>query len=149
MRWPCWASYSADGCLHRLSNAAEFVAPREVEVDLPSLTGQLSALLAQLRQQHGVVYRSRTWIDVVLPEAGFGDHDRTLARDLLAAAALDAGGVRADVGRLSESYSRDEIVATSVALIEAGRRVLAGCEQSTDRQAPRQSDPSCWPASAC
>ncbi|MGZ4722640.1 MAG: hypothetical protein ACXVIQ_13035 [Ilumatobacteraceae bacterium] len=135
-----------------LSQSAEragLVAPREVEVDLPSLTGQLSALLAILRQQHGVVYRSRTWIEVALPEAGFGDHDPTLARDLLAAAALDAGGVRADVGKLSELHSRGDIVATSVALIEAVRRVLASCEQSTDRQAPRQSDPSCWPASAC
>ena len=125
------------------------VAPRPVEVDLPSLTGQLSALLAQLRQQYGVVYRTRTWIEVVLPAAGFGLHDPTLSRDLLAAAALDAGGVRADVGKLSEAYSRDDIVATSSELIEAVQHVLATCERSTDQHAPRPSDPSCWPASAC
>ncbi len=139
---------------HRLMSSprtqpAEVVAPLPVEVDLPSLTGQLSALLAQLRQQYGVVYRTRTWIEIVLPAAGFGDHDPTLARDLLAAAALDAGGVRADVGKLSESYSRDDIVATSSALIDAVQHVLATCERSTDQQASRPSDPSCWPASAC
>ena len=128
---------------------AELVAPRSVEVDLPSLTGQLSALLAQLRQQYGVVYRTRTWIEVVLPASGFGVHESTLTRDLLAAAALDAGGVRADVGKLSEAYARDDIVATSTALIEAVRSVLASCELSTDQQALRPSDPSCWPASAC
>ena len=127
----------------------ELVAPRPVEVDLPSLTGQLSALLAQLRHQYGVVYRTRTWIDVVLPAAGLGPVDPTLARDLLAAAALDAGGVRADVRKLSEASSRDDIVATSTALIEAVQSVLATCEVSTDQQAPRPSDPSCWPASAC
>ncbi len=137
---------------HKSSPSAmrvELVAPRAVEVDLPSLTGQLSALLAQLRQQYGVVYRTRTWIEVVLPASGFGLHDSTLARDLLAAAALDAGGVRADVGKLSEAYARDDIVATSTSLIEAVRSVLARCELSTDQQAPRPSDPSCWPASAC
>jgi hypothetical protein len=127
----------------------ELVAPRPVEVDLPSLTGQLSALLAQLRQQYGVVYRTRTWIEAVLPGAGIGLLDPTLVRDLLAAAALDAGGVRADVRKLSEAYSRDDIVAASTALIEAVQRVLATCERSTDQQAPRPSDPSCWPASAC
>jgi hypothetical protein len=128
---------------------AEVAAPLPVEVDLPSLTGQLSALLAHLRQQYGVVYRTRTWIEVVLPAAGFYIKDPTLARDLLAAAALDAGGVRADIAQLADSRSRDEIVAASSSLIEAVQKVLAMCEQSTDQQAPRQSDPSCWPASAC
>ena len=128
---------------------AAVVAPGPVEVDLPSLTGQLSARLAQLRQQYGVVYRTRTWIEVVLPAAGFGSHDPTLARDLLAAAALDAGGVRADVAKLSEAYSREDIVAASTELIEAVQRVLGTCERSTDQHAPRPSDPSCWPASAC
>lgn len=131
------------------TGSSEVVAQMPVEVDLPSLTGQLSLELAQLRQQHGVVYRTRTWIEVVLPAAGFGHHDPTLARDLLAAAALDAGGVRADVSKLSEAYSRSDIVATSSALIEAVQHVLATCEQATDQQAPRPSDPSCWPASAC
>jgi hypothetical protein len=95
------------------------------------------------------VYRTRTWIEVVLPAAGFHVNDPTLARDLLAAAALDAGGVRADVAKLAGSRPRDEIVAASSSLIEAVQKVLATCEQSTDQQAPRQSDPSCWPASAC
>jgi hypothetical protein len=136
--------------VHRLpTQTHEVLARRPVEVDLPSLTGQLSALLAQLRRQHGVAYRTRTWIDVVLPSAGADIGDPTLARDLLAAAALDAGGIRADVAGLVEAHSRDDIVATSSALIEAVLSVLAACEQSTDQQAPRPSDPSCWPASAC
>ena len=125
------------------------VAPQAVEVDLPSLTGQLSTLLAQLRQQHGVVYRTRTWIEVVLPGAGADLNDPMLARDLLAAAALDAGGVRADVAGLAESHSRDEIVATISVVIGAVQRVLAACEQSIDGRAPRPSDQSCWPASVC
>ena len=125
------------------------VAPCPVELDLPSLTGQLSALLADLRQHHGVVYTTRTWIEIVLPAAGADLQDQTLARDLLAAAALDAGGIRADVAAIAESHSRDDIVATSSALIEAVRHVLATCDQSTDLRTPRPSDPSRWPASAC
>lgn len=129
--------------------ADEDIAPAPVEDDLPSLTGQLSAVLAELRQQHGVVYRSRTWIEVVLPAAGFTPPDPALARDLLAAAALDAGGVRADVAKLSETHTRDEIVAASTALINAVQSVLARCAPSNDSPHPPRSDPSCWPASAC
>jgi hypothetical protein len=127
----------------------EIVVQQSIEVDLPSLTGQLSLLLSQLREQHGVVYRTRTWIEEVLPSAGAELTDPTLARDLLAAAALDAGGIRADVAGLTASHSRADIVATSSSLIAAMQEVLATCVQSTSHRAPRPSDPSCWPPSVC
>ncbi|MEA3183991.1 MAG: hypothetical protein QOC57_2346 [Ilumatobacteraceae bacterium] len=116
--------------------------------DLPSLTGQLSGVLAQLRR-HGVAYRTRTWIQVVLPDAGAQLAAPALARDLLAAAALDAGGIRADVATVSMSHSREEIVASSRELLDALLRVLADCESTSHRQPVRASDPSCWPATSC
>lgn len=115
-------------------------------VDLPTLTGQLSGVLAQLRQLHGVAYRTRTWIDEILPAYGPPLVDPTLVRDLLAAAALDAGGIRADVAGLAESHSRDDLVAAGTALLEALQNALKACEGS-DQPSPRPSDPSCWPAS--
>jgi hypothetical protein len=134
----------------RQSTEPSEIGPRQpAELDLPSLTGQLSALLAQLRLHYGVAYKTRTWIEVVLPGAGFDIADPTLSRDLLAAAALDAGGIRADVAGLAEAHSRREIVAALTSLIAAVQNVLDGCGRSTDQHAPRPSDPSCWPASAC
>lgn len=115
-------------------------------VDLPTLTGQLGGVLAELRQLHGVAYRTRTWIDEVLPAYGPALTDPALVRDLLAAAALDAGGIRADVAGLVESHSRDDIVAAGSALLDALQNTLAACKGS-DQPSPRPSDPSCWPAS--
>ena len=92
--------------LRQSTRPAELQARQPAEVDLPSLTGQLSALLAQLRLHHGVAYKTRTWIEVVLPPAGARFADPTLARDLLAAAALDAGGIRADVAGLADAHPR-------------------------------------------
>jgi hypothetical protein len=124
------------------------VADRSPSVDLPSLTGQISGVLAQLRQQHGVAYRTRTWIEEILPTYGLPLADPALARDLLAAAALDAGGIRADVVGLAEAHTRDHIVDTGCAVLEALQNALAACE-SNDQPSPRPSDPSCWPASTC
>jgi hypothetical protein len=124
------------------------VADQSPTVDLPSLTGQISGVLARLRQEHGMAYRTRTWIEEILPTYGLPLADPALARDLLAAAALDAGGIRADVVGLAEAHARDHIVDTGCAVLEALQNALAACE-STDQQSPRPSDPSCWPASTC
>jgi hypothetical protein len=121
---------------------------RPLSVDLPSLTGQISGVLAQLRQEHGMAYRTRTWIEEILPTYGLPIADPALARDLLAAAALDAGGIRADVVGLAESHSREDIVNTGCAVLGALQNALASCE-SADQPSPRPSDPSCWPAAAC
>jgi hypothetical protein len=121
---------------------------RPLSVDLPSLTGQISGVLAQLRQEHGMAYRTRTWIEEILPTYGLPIADPALARDLLAAAALDAGGIRADVVGLAESHSREDIVNTGCAVLGALQNALASCE-SADQPSPRPSDPSCWPATAC
>ncbi len=120
-----------------------------VEVDLPSLTGQLSSVLGRLRREHGVAYRTRTWIEEVLPAAGADLTTPELARDLLAAAALDAGGIRADVAALAATHSRDDIVATSLVLLDALNSLLVTCERSTGQPATRPSDPSFWPPVAC
>lgn len=124
------------------------VADQSHSVDLPSLTGQISGVLAQLRQQHGMAYRTRTWIEEILPTYGLPLADPALARDLLAAAALDAGGIRADVVGLAEAHTREHIVDTGCAVLEALQNALAACE-SSDQPSPRPSDPSCWPASTC
>ena len=116
-------------------------------VDLPSLTGQLSGVLAQLRQQYGMAYRTQTWLEAVIPAYGDALKDPGLARDLLAAAALDAGGIRADLGGLADSHSRHDIVNTGSALLEVLQHVLAACEGSTEYPAPLPSDLSCWPPS--
>jgi hypothetical protein len=126
---------------------ADVIEDRHVSVDLPTLTGQISGVLAQLRQEHGMAYRTRTWIEEILPAYGQALMDPSLARDLLAAAALDAGGIRADVAGLAESHLRDDIVETGCALLEALQNALAACEDS-DQPSPRPSDPSCWPVSA-
>ena len=119
-------------------------------IDLPSLTGQISEVLGQLRRQYGMAYRSRTWIEEMLPAYGAELEDPALARDLLAAAALDAGGIRADVAGLAESHSREAILATGWAVLHALQNVLAACEVPTDLlPTPHPSDPSSWPASRC
>lgn len=119
------------------------------EVDLPSLTGQISSVLGKLRRQHGVAYRTRTWIEEVLPGAGADLTNPELARDLLAAAALDAGGIRADLAALAATQSRDDIVATSLVLLDALNNLLVTCQRETEHLATRPSDPSLWPPVAC
>ena len=61
------------------------------------------------------------------------------------AAALDAGGIRADLVGISDTHSRDAIVVTGTALLEALQNALAACEGSS-KPSPRLSDPSSWPA---
>jgi hypothetical protein len=128
------------------SNATPPVAePQPNAIDLPSMTGQLSGILSELRQQYGMAYRTRTWIDEMLPSYGHDLDDPTLARDLLAVAALDAGGIRADVTGLVEAHSPEQIIATGGALLDALQNVLASCEGSIDQPPVRPSDPSRWP----
>lgn len=126
------------------------IATPAMVIDLPSLTGQISGVLAVLRQKYGVAYRSHTWIDKMLPAHGAEIRDPALARDLLAAAALDAGGIRADVTSLAESHPREHIVATGNSILFALQNVLAACVVPTDLlPAPLPSDPSSWPTSTC
>ena len=128
----------------------EVAAEPFLTVDLPSLTGQISGVLAELRRQYGMAYRSRTWIEKMLPAYGADFDDPALARDLLAAAALDAGGIRADVAGLAESHSQEQIAATGCTILAALQNVLAACEVPTDLlPTPHPSDPTSWPASRC
>jgi hypothetical protein len=120
-----------------------------VAADLPSLTGELGGVLSELRQKHGLAYRTHTWIEELVPAYGGELNDLTLARDLLAAAALDAGGIRADVAGVADCYSRSDIIATGGVLLTALQKVLAACEGSTELPAPPPSDLSTWPASRC
>ena len=130
-------------------NVAAKVRVRPVAVDLPSLTGQLSEVLAELRHEYGMAYRTRTWIEEMLPEYGAQLDDPVLARALLAVAALDAGGIRADVSGLVGSHGIDEIIATGKVVLAALHEVRAACDRSGDRAVVpvRASDPSRWPAS--
>jgi hypothetical protein len=117
---------------------------------LPSLTGQISAVLTELRRTYGIVYRTRTWIEQMLPTYGATFSDAVLARNVLAAAALDAGGIRADVSAVAANHSRDEIVATAADLLMALQHVLAACAVPTELlPSPLPSDPTSWPASTC
>ncbi len=122
---------------------------RPVAVDLPSLTGQLSEVLAELRHEYGMAYRTRTWIEEMLPAYGAHVDDPVLARALLAVAALDAGGIRADVSGLVGSHGNDEIITTGKVVLAALHEVRAACDRSGDRAVVpvRPSDPSRWPAS--
>ena len=113
------------------------------------MTGQLSEVLAELRHEYGMAYRTRTWIEEMLPEYGAQLDDPVLARALLAVAALDAGGIRADVSGLVGSHGIDEIIATGKVVLAALHEVRAACDRSGDRAVVpvRASDPSRWPAS--
>ena len=124
------------------------VQARPIAVDLPSLTGQISEVLAELRHEYGMAYRTRTWIEEMLPAFGAELDDPVLARSLLAVAALDAGGIRADVTGLSAVHSSDEIIATGKVVLAALQQVREACDGSGDRPAAvvRPSDPSRWPA---
>ena len=131
-----------------ISVAPPKVRVRPIAVDLPSLTGQLSEVLAELRHEYGMAYRTRTWIEEMLPAYGAPLDDPALARALLAVAALDAGGIRADVSGLVGSHGNDEIIATGKVVLEALHEVRAACDGSGKRSADpvRASDPSRWPA---
>ena len=128
--------------------AAPKVRARPVAVDLPSLTGQLSEVLAELRHEYGMAYRTRTWIEEMLPAYGAQLDDPALARAVLAVAALDAGGIRADVSGLVGSHGNDEIIATGKVVLAALHEVHAACDGSgkASEVPVRPSDPSRWPA---
>lgn len=130
------------------SRAAVDVQLPQTEADLPLLTGQIGALLTELRHEHGLAYRSRTWIDDVLPEFGGPLPHPLLARDLLAVAALDAGGIRANVAGLARDHERGEVVTAAQALQSALQSVLDACEGSSDLPTPPTPDQSCWPVLA-
>jgi hypothetical protein len=113
-----------------LDMAAGGVRPRMPEVMAWHADDELrevGELLVALHRRFGVSYRSRTWIDEVLPTCSLTPMDPILTRDLLAAAALEAGGVAVD--RTSFSLLRDEAEVNNVighlhmALIELEARL--------------------------
>jgi hypothetical protein len=126
--------------------------PRPAEIghsvfptDLPTLTGEIATVLSQLRLEHGLAYRSNTWVTEVLPRTGVPVDDPALVRDLLAVCALDAGGVRADTAGLASAHSRERLVLAAMALLDGLERVLGGCEAAPGSQTQLPSDPTRWP----
>ena len=118
--------------------------------DIPSLTGQIGVVLAELRQQYGVAYRSHTWVADILPAYGVEVVEPTLARNLLAVAALDAAGIRAEVTNLAATHSRETILAQPDQSLLAGlQRVREARVGPHGSAALLRSDPSGWPASMC
>jgi hypothetical protein len=113
-----------------LDMAAGGVRPRMPEVMAWHTDDELrevGELLVALHRRFGVSYRSHTWVDEVLPTCSLTPMDPILTRDLLAAAALEAGGVAVD--RASFSLLRDEAEVNNVighlhmALIELEARL--------------------------
>lgn len=93
-----------------LDMAAAAVRPRLPEMMAWHTDDELrevGELLVALHRRFGLSYRSRTWIEEVLPTCSLTPMDPLLTRDLLAAAALEAGGVAVD--RASFSLLRDEV----------------------------------------
>ena len=113
--------------------------------DLPTLTGEIATVLSRLRLEHGLAYRSNTWVTEVLPRTGVPVEDPALVRDLLAVCALDAGGVRADTDGLASAHSRERLVLAAMALLDGLERVLGGCEAVQGSQTQLPSDPTRWP----
>ena len=113
--------------------------------DLPTLTGEIATVLSRLRLEHGLAYRSNTWVTEVLPRTGVPVEDPALVRDLLAVCALDAGGVRADTAGLASSHSRERLILAAMALLDGLERVLGGCEAAPGSHTQLPSDPTRWP----
>jgi hypothetical protein len=113
--------------------------------DLPTLTGEIATVLSRLRLEHGLAYRSNTWVTEVLPRTGVPVEDPALVRDLLAVCALDAGGVRADTAGLASAHSRERLILAAMALLDGLERVLGGCEAAPGSQTQLPSDPTRWP----
>jgi hypothetical protein len=113
--------------------------------DLPTLTGEIATVLSQLRLEHGLAYRSNTWVTEVLPRTGVPVEDPALVRDLLAVCALDAGGVRADTSALASAHSRERLILAAMALLDGLERVLGGCEGGPESGSQLPSDPTRWP----
>ncbi|MGD9701837.1 MAG: hypothetical protein AB7Q42_19480 [Acidimicrobiia bacterium] len=113
--------------------------------DLPTLTGEIASVLSRLRLEHGLAYRSNTWVTEVLPRTGVPVEDASLVRDLLAVCALDAGGVRADTSALAAAHSRERLILAAMALLDGLERVLNACESGPGAGSQLPSDPTRWP----
>jgi hypothetical protein len=104
----------------------ESVAPRG-EVDELTEVGEL---LVSLHRRFGVNYRSRTWVEEILPACALGPMDAELTRDLLAAAILGAGGVEVDKEAFSLFHDHAAVQSTvshlHMALIELEARLARG-----------------------
>ena len=140
---------SADSLSEPLVLSPAAVDDPPIANDVPSLTGQIGVVLVELRQLYGVAYRSHTWVADILPAYGIELVEPTLARNLLAVAALDAAGIRAEVTNLAATHSRETILATDQSLLAALHRVRDARVGPYGPAALLQSDPSGWPASMC
>jgi hypothetical protein len=97
-----------------------------VELDRRSvLLFESSALLAQLRWEYGVRHRSRVWIEEVLPQLGAAFDDEVVARDVLAACALNAGALDADLWIVETTAAAGALDVAAEQLRDALRRLLA------------------------
>jgi hypothetical protein len=96
-----------------------YVAPEVPDGTLEDEIGRVSALLSLLHRDYGVLYGSRTWVQDVLPALGVAMDEPQLVRDVVAVAALGAGGVRAEVGSLAESYDDEQVRAVAIAVRRA------------------------------
>ena len=106
--------------------------------DLPTLTGEIATVLSQLRLEHGLAYRSNTWVTEVLPRTGVPVEDPALgsrsARRVRPRRRRRAGGHRrARIGTLPRAFgARRHGVA---------RRLGAGARRV--RGSRRERRPSC------
>lgn len=139
------AALLAIGVLQRRQPTETTVIHTAMPTDLPTLTGQIASVLSNLRREHGLAYRSTTWVTEVLPGTGVPVEDPSLVRDLIAVCALDAGGVRADTGALASAHSRERLVLAAMALLDGLQRVQAGCEGSIGTPPAPPSDQTRWP----
>jgi hypothetical protein len=135
----------AIGTVQRRTPPAGEATRVNLPTDLPTLTGEIANVLARLRLEHGLAYRSSTWVDEVLPRTGVPVEDPALVRDLIAVCALDAGGVRADTTTLLSANSRERLVQAAMGLLDGLQRVLTSCSGRGSSTLP-SSDPTRWPA---
>ena len=133
------------GVTQRREPAQRQIVHSKYPTDLPTLTGEIATVLSRLRLEHGLAYRSNTWVTEVLPRTGVPVEDAGLVRDLLAVCALDAGGVRADTAGLVAAHSRERLILAAMALLDGLHRVLSACEAAPGGAALQPSDPTRWP----
>lgn len=140
------AALLAIGVVQRRRPTVTTVVHTAMPTDLPTLTGQIAAVLSRLRNDHGLAYRSTTWVTEVLPGTGVPVEDPAMVRDLLAVCALDAGGVRADTSALASVHSRERLVLAAMALLDGLQRVHRACEGAPGTRQPPPSDQTGWSA---
>jgi hypothetical protein len=79
----------------------------------------VATLLAWTHEDHHFTYPVETWAEEILPAYGVRIRDRELARDLILAAALHAGGVDSVPTERLRTYAPSDLV-TAMASIHVG-----------------------------